>query len=167
MIRQLWQFVFFQIQWWCCLLSTVSPHYHDLFLLALVLAVYDACRHFKTPARWLLFLLIASLGLINDTLLMHVNILYFFDDSLLIIPPWLLVLWLCFGGWFLKADWINNNYFLMALLGALGGPLSYFAGFKLGAISFPQPLLLTMIILSVDWLLLALTLTTLNGLCRK
>ncbi|HGK6671984.1 TPA: DUF2878 domain-containing protein [Legionella pneumophila] len=167
MIRQLGQFVFFQIQWWCCLLSASSPHYRYLFLFALVLAVYDVWRHFKIPRLWLLLVLIASLGLINDTLLMHLNILYFFDDSLLIIPPWLWVLWVCFGGWFLKADWINKNYLLMSLLGAIGGPLSYFAGFKLGAISFPQPLFVTMIILLIDWILLVLTITKLNGLWRK
>ena len=49
-------------------------------------------------------------------------------------PLWLLVLWANFALTMNGCiDWLHGRYALAAALGAIGGPLSYFGGLKLGA----------------------------------
>ena len=55
-------------------------------------------------------------------------------------PVWMIALWAnvaCTIHYSL--GWIRSRPWLSALLGAVGGPLAFVAGEKLGAVSFPYP----------------------------
>ncbi len=55
-------------------------------------------------------------------------------------PAWLVLMWMAFAT-MLNAGlaWLKHRLVLAALLGLFGGPLSYFAGARLGAMQFSDP----------------------------
>ncbi len=54
-------------------------------------------------------------------------------------PPWMVALWANFGlALPVSMAWLQGRWWAAALLGGLGGPLSYLAGERLGAISLEE-----------------------------
>ena len=54
-------------------------------------------------------------------------------------PYWMLFMWLIFGATLnLSMSWIRGRPLLAALIGAIGGPLAYLAGARLGGITFVE-----------------------------
>ncbi len=52
-------------------------------------------------------------------------------------PYWIVTMWMLFGTTLnVSLNWLKGRPLLAALLGLVGGPASYFAGFKLGGIQF-------------------------------
>jgi hypothetical protein len=47
--------------------------------------------------------------------------------------------------------WLAGRYRLAALLGVVGGPLSYYSGARLGALSFPEELVTSLLIIGLVW----------------
>lgn len=47
--------------------------------------------------------------------------------------------------------WLAGHYIVAALLGAVAGPLSYYAGAQLGALTLHPTLAVSMIALAVVW----------------
>ena len=66
-------------------------------------------------------------------------------------PPWMIGLWLNFAATLnVSLAWLQGRYLLAALFGALGGPLAYYGGAKLGATaSLPTPS--GILILALGW----------------
>ena len=96
-------------------------------------------------------LLLVVVGLSLDSLLTLVGLFDFSE-----FPYWLAVLWIAFVltlGHSLK--WLRQLHPLwQAMVGAMTGTLSYFAGYQLEAVTFPHGVLLSCIVLSVVWAIL-------------
>jgi fucose 4-O-acetylase-like acetyltransferase len=55
-------------------------------------------------------------------------------------PVWIIALWAGFATLLpVSLRWLLGRWRTAALFGAVGGPLAYYAGMKLGAVSFPDP----------------------------
>lgn len=68
------------------------------------------------------------------------------------LPLWVFVIWAQFATLFRFAlHWLSGRYLLGAFLGALGGPLAYWGGIRLGAASFGDNPLFTLVVLAVVW----------------
>lgn len=99
-------------------------------------------------------LLPAAFGMAVDTLL-TVSGVFVFSPGPLILPLWLCALWLAFATTLpLSLRVLSRHPVLAAVAGAVGFPLSYLAGFKLGAVGFGLPLSVVMILLIFIWALL-------------
>jgi hypothetical protein len=62
------------------------------------------------------------------------------------------VLWIQFATTFRYAlHWLSGRYLLSSLLGAIGAPLAFWGGEKLGAITFLEPRWLNFTLLSLLW----------------
>ena len=48
-------------------------------------------------------------------------------------------------------NWLHGKYLLAAILGAVGGPLAYWAGDRLGAIEIAQPLVVPLLAIGLAW----------------
>jgi hypothetical protein len=105
-----------------------------------------------------LILVISSIGAVLDSLLAILGVFTFSKAYLLLapqsIPLWLYLLWLAFAmtlarslSWFVVRGW------LFLVLAIVGGPLSYIAGRKLGAVSFEDS---GIILLVVEWFIIGL-----------
>ena len=68
-----------------------------------------------------------------------------------ISPPWMICLWLNFAATLnVSMAWLRGRYLLAALFGAIGGPLAYYSGAKLGAIG-ALPTTTGMLLLAIGW----------------
>ncbi len=161
-------FVLFQISWLVCVLSGAA----DNNLPAVLMTVVFVLVHFRYFAwRYTDFrLIIAGLlvGLVLDSFYSATGLMAYNGQTMPPFAPWwILCLWINFMltlnhslGWLLERRW------LAALISAIGSPLSYFAGQKLGALSWLQPEMLIMVT-AVSWAFAVPMLLTLASHWRK
>jgi len=68
------------------------------------------------------------------------------------IPLWLMVIWLGLATTpHHSLAWLKKRPLLSAVFGAIGGPVAYWAGVRLGAASFNWPLLQSLLFLAFIW----------------
>jgi len=66
-------------------------------------------------------------------------------------PPWMICLWLNFAATLnVSMTWLRDRYILAAAFGAVGGPLAYYSGAKLGATE-ALPTMTGMLLLAIGW----------------
>ncbi|MDQ1348985.1 MAG: hypothetical protein QG573_2363 [Acidobacteriota bacterium] len=67
-------------------------------------------------------------------------------------PVWVLMLWLQLGTTLRSSlAWLSRRYGLAAALGAVGGPVAFLAGERLGAATWGEPRWLTALSLAMVW----------------
>ncbi len=72
-----------------------------------------------------------------------------------VVPPWIVSLWLGFAMLpRFSLGWLAGRPVLAALFGVIGGPLSYFAGSRFGAVAVAEEPLLTWGALAVEYAIL-------------
>jgi hypothetical protein len=95
------------------------------------------------PGREVLLLVAAGvLGLVLDSALVLAGRLAFAEGVLVpgLAPYWMVTLWVLFATTFNRSlRWLRGLLPLAALLGAVGGPLAYLAGARLGAAEVLEP----------------------------
>lgn len=136
-------FIAFQVGWFACVLGGANgwPWLGALVATAVIaLHLYQAAR---PRAELTLIALSGLLGFGADSLLTGLGLLHFpsgqFHDRL--APYWMVAMWLMFATTFnVSLRWLKPRLGLAALLGAVGGPLAYYAGARLDGVSFDDPL---------------------------
>ncbi len=131
-------FILFQLAWFACIFSSLSPL---PLLLPFIGSVPVLIRSIYTQGIFMLtpfFLSCLIMGLIGDACLVFFGFIQFSDyPSIMGVPYWMLLLWFNFGlmlrpvfEWFLNARW-------RCFLGfSMGGGLAYYSGHKLGVLHF-------------------------------
>ena len=140
--------LWFQTTWFCLVLGRESllPVSGALILLHLALV--------RDPWTELLRLSsIAAIGVSVDAVLSYSGLFYFPGDVL--VPLWLCCLWLTFATTLTRSlAWLGRHPLLTGLVGAVALPLNYWAGQRLGAVEFPQPLIVTLGTMALLWLVM-------------
>ena len=147
MLKNLINAGLFQLGWFACVLGGNS--------LWLLLAGGALLAHLLWVSRSLaqvrLIAVVCVLGSTVDGLLLNAGV-FAFKQAGVLIPFWLVLLWALLAitlnhclAWTAKPLW------RAILLGAIGGPLSYYAGQRLGAVQFPLGLWPTLLGLSLLW----------------
>ncbi len=141
-MRRLINYLGFQAGWFACILGAAAgyPWLGAVVVTAIVAA--HLAWNARRVSESLLIGLAAALGYIADSVLALGGCLQFEPQTLLGAPSpiWMVALWANFAAtlrWSLA--WLDGRYAAGALLGALGGPLAYYAGARLGAVSFENP----------------------------
>lgn len=110
---------------------------------------------------------ITMIGVMGDVLLTHYQVFIFPEKNLhgfvaesswlssevASFPLWLFFLWLGFAShaWLLRAVILKTPRWLLVALCAVSGPLSYYAGYELGAVNFSETIVTTLLILFLLW----------------
>lgn len=137
----------FQIGWFACVLGGNSPW----LLLAGAALLANALWISRSAAEVRLLLTVCLLGTCIDSLLLNAGVFEFKQPGVL-IPFWLMVLWALLAITLNHClAWTARPVWRAIVLGAIGGPLSYYAGQRLGAVQFPLGLWPTLIGLSALW----------------
>jgi hypothetical protein len=100
-----------------------------------------------------LILACTAVGLVFDSLLLATRWVSYPNGEWLpgMAPYWIVAIWLLFATTLnLSMGWLKGRLPLAVMLGALGGPLSYIAGEKLGAMRLENPEA-ALIALAVAW----------------
>jgi hypothetical protein len=139
----------YQLIWLLCVLGGNRGALVALLLLLIHLVQTDKRAADLKMMGFLLFV-----GLLVDGTLQQLGF-FTFTVTGFPIPFWLMVIWL---GLAITPHhslaWLKNRALLSMFFGALGGPLAYWAGARLGAASFTWPLLSSLGILAIVWALL-------------
>lgn len=144
----------FQSAWWACIAGVG----HGLELPALAYCSLLACLHLaftKTRRQEVLLAAISVLaGLAIDSMLQALGFINFYGWSLVGLSPfWLWALWVLFAMTLNSslAFLQNTPWVMSAILGALFGPLTYYAGAQLGAAAFDASVI-NFLALALTWM---------------
>ncbi|MDR9876833.1 DUF2878 domain-containing protein [Pseudomonas allii] len=150
MLKTLANAVLFQCGWFACVLGGDSAW---LMVGLAVLAI-----HLLWISSWAqdgrLILGVTLLGTLVDTVLRTVGFFQFIEPGPL-IPLWLILLWALLATTLRHClAWSTQPWWHAALLGAVGGPMSYYAGSQLAGVSFGYALGPSLFGLALLWALL-------------
>ena len=146
----------YQICWLVCILGGANGYpLAGVFAVAMAVAyhLYAAPR----PSTELALLSFAALiGGAWDSLLVNAGWLVYPSGTLIdgTAPYWIVALWISFATTFnVGLRWFKQRLLLASVFGALGGPLAFWAGERLGGVIFAQPAA-GFIALALGWALL-------------
>ncbi len=156
MKAKLLNFVLFQAAWFGCVLSAARGLWWMPPLCAIcACAVYLYGSDNRASALRLLGT-VTALGTVVDVALWKLNVVSFArsDASWLSGTIWFASLWAAFATTLqLSLAWLQSRVVASILFGAIGGPLAYVAGEKLGALSLPSKAV-SLSVLAVEWAML-------------
>ncbi|QJR13738.1 DUF2878 domain-containing protein [Usitatibacter palustris] len=148
--------VFFQLAWFACVLGAAA-RIPSLGLLVVAAVVTWHLARARQPRRELVMLGVAVLvGAAFETLLVQMGWVRYPEGALLegLAPAWMVALWALFATTLnVSLRWLRARLGLAAVLGALGGPASYYAGSRLGAMELTA-LDAALVAIAIGWALL-------------
>jgi hypothetical protein len=124
-----------------------------LAVVAGVAGLHLALRRPRGP-EVLLLLFAGALGYALDSLLVIAGVLEFTPAARLGGPSalWMVALWVNLGTTLnVSLGWLRGRYLLSAALGFVAGPVAYYAGARLEAITFGLALPLSLAVIAVEW----------------
>jgi Protein of unknown function (DUF2878) len=149
-------FVAFQLGWFACVVGAARGWPVTGTAIATVIVAWHIVRAARPAEELKLIVVALLLGALWDSSLSALGLLDFTSGTRLVglAPPWILALWALFATTLnLSLEWLKQRWLLAALLGAVAGPLSYWAGVRLGAVQFVAPWLV-LTVLSIGWALM-------------
>jgi hypothetical protein len=147
----LWNFAAYQLAWFAVVIGAAQGvAWAGAAAAILVAAVHVALR--RDPLDLKLIGLAVGIGLLVDSTLALTGQVRFaaaWPEGF--APYWMLSLWMAFATTLNHSlRWLMNRPVAAALAGALGGPLAYLAGAKLGALTIVTPPL-TLPLIALLW----------------
>ncbi|MCU1780085.1 DUF2878 domain-containing protein [Pseudomonas sp. 14P_5.3_Bac1] len=160
MLKSLANAVLFQCGWFACVLGGDSEW---LLVVGAVLAI-----HLLWISSWSregqVILAVTLFGTVVDTALRTFGVFHFSFPGPL-IPFWLVLLWALLATTLRHClAWSAQPWWRASVLGAVGGPLSYYAGSQLAGVSFGYGTAPTLIGLALLW---ALVFPVLHWIARQ
>jgi hypothetical protein len=129
----------YQLCWFACILGGAN----GMPLLGVAIVMLAVAYHlFNAPAPRSEFILMAIAAVIGgtwDSLLVAMGWLVYPSGTLVAgtAPYWIVALWVAFATTFnVSLSWFKKHLALAALCGAVGGPLAFLAGERLGGVVF-------------------------------
>lgn len=148
-------FLAFQIGWFACVLGGAHALPWVGTGIALAIVAWHLTRAARPKQELLLVLSAAVIGALFDSLLVALGWLVYPSGTLIAgtAPHWIVALWMLFAITLnLSLAWLKRRLWVAVLFGAIGGPLAYLGGAKLGALSFAAPTP-ALIALAIGWAL--------------
>ncbi|MBN2993856.1 DUF2878 domain-containing protein [Pseudomonas cedrina subsp. fulgida] len=150
MLKTLANAALFQCGWFACVLGGDSGW--------LLVGLAALAIHLLWISSWArdgrLILGVTLLGTLVDSVLRNLGFFQFNEPGPL-IPFWLIVLWALLATTLRHClAWSTQPWWRAALLGAVGGPMSYYAGSQLAGVSFGYALWPSLFGLALLWAVL-------------
>jgi Protein of unknown function (DUF2878) len=139
--RVLLNFAVFYVAWFACVLG--AAHLHPV-LGTLAVAAAAGLHLGLAPRPGIeLRLLLATLGIgtVWDSALLDLGITHYATGLFApgVAPHWIMALWVLFATTLnVSLAWLKGRWLLAAAFGAVGSPLSFFAGYRMGAVQMPD-----------------------------
>ena len=107
-------------------------------------------------AEFRLLAIAALIGLVWESFLVMTGLVEYNAASVLpgLAPYWIVAMWVLFATTInVGMRWLKKNIYVAAIAGAIGGPMSFLAGSKAGAVSFADPTV-SLIVIGIGWAVL-------------
>ncbi|HYN77500.1 MAG TPA: DUF2878 domain-containing protein [Lamprocystis sp. (in: g-proteobacteria)] len=149
-------FLAYQISWFAAVLGGANGlPWAGVAVTAAAIGLHLALA--RSPGREaVLILAITTIGALWESLMVVFGLLEYPSGMVLpwLAPAWIIAMWAGFATTLtVSMRWLLGRWRLAALFGAIGGPLAFYAGMRLGAVSFPDPAV-SLAVLAVGWALL-------------
>jgi len=159
-------FVLFQLGWFACVLGAAHGQAWLGPLAVLAIVTIHLALSLRPLAELKLVIAVAALGCVVDSVVLASGWLRYpvGHGFGFLAPVWIVAMWALFATTLnVSMRWLHGRIGLAVLLGAAGGPLSYYGGQKLGAVTFLEPVP-ALIALAVAW---AIAMPMLIGLANR
>lgn len=138
--------VLFQLGWFACVLGAANGYAREGAIAAGLIVALHIARATRPGREAKLALAAALLGLAFESALVWAGWVRV-DDGIY----WLVALWALFATTLNESlRMLQTRPWIAALFGAVGGPLAYYAGARMGALDFVQPAAM-LAALAVGW----------------
>ena len=147
-------FALYYAGWFACVLGPAWGYPWAGTAVALALIGCHLALVHRRRDEILLMAVAASFGTVVDALQMGAGLLRFPTGTLFgfLPPPWMIVLWAQFAATFhFSMQWLKGRPWTAALCGAIGGPLAFVAGKRMGIIAFHPAEWRSLLSLAVVW----------------
>jgi len=146
-------FIFFQLGWLACVLGgTGSWHWMGTMMVIGIVGVHLS-RASRPYDEFMLILAALLIGTVWDSLLVWAGLLSYANGVIhaALAPHWIVAMWALFATTLnLSLRWLKGRWVLATIFGAIGGPLAYYAGFRLGAVGMAN-MTNAMLALAIGW----------------
>jgi hypothetical protein len=149
-------FVLFQLGWFTCVLGAAHGMPWAGVAAALVIVAWHLARAPRPRPELTLLVIAAAIGFAWDSALVALGWIEYPNGALIpgTAPVWIVAMWVVFATTLnVSLGWLKRSLPLALLFGAVGGPLAYVAGGKLGGLSFLQQTP-ALIALALGWALI-------------
>lgn len=129
----------FQIGWFACVLSAAAGQPIWGAAISIMIIGWHVWRASAPFAEFKLIMLAMLIGLIWDSFLVWQHWLDYESGILLAntAPYWIVLMWALFATTLnVSMRWLKGRWLYAVLFGAIGGPLAFLAGQRLGAVTF-------------------------------
>ena len=137
-------FIAFQVAWFACVLGGANDRaLAGTMVVGAVIGLHLALAQRPMPEA-LLIAVVAVIGLVWDSGLVALGLMSYPTGNFApgLAPYWIVAMWALFATSLnLSMAWLKDRAWLAALFGAVGGPLAYLAGERLGGLQMPDPVL--------------------------
>jgi len=150
-------FVFFQSVWWATILGAANGAQWAGIVGVLVFMVVHLSTEDHRLAEIKSMAAIIGLGVVVDSILIAINVFEApgWGPSGWVCTPWMIALWVNFSMAINRSlNWLKPRLGLAAFFGITGGPLTYFAGYKFGAVEMGLGVFWTCVVFAVVWAVL-------------
>ena len=140
MSLMLQNFILFQAGWLACVIGGASSDYFwvGIAVVAVIIVVHLS-RASDIRNETTLIVITMVLGTAWDSVLVLSGLFTFMNGTIFtgMVPFWLIAMWALFATTLnVSMKWLKHKYLLAAVFGAVGGPVAYFAGHRIGAVDF-------------------------------
>jgi hypothetical protein len=151
--RVIGNFLLFQVGWFAAVLGGAYGLPLAGTAVALTVVVFHLASTPRPLPELVLIGIATAVGAAWDSLLVATGWLVFASGTLVpgTAPVWIVAMYALFATTLnVSLNWLKGRYLIAALFGAIGGPLAYYAGMKLGGVSFPD-MPVAMTALAIGW----------------
>ncbi|MGH7785769.1 MAG: DUF2878 domain-containing protein [Candidatus Binatia bacterium] len=160
-------YALYQAGWFACILGPAWGYPFAGTAIALGLIGVHLALARRRRDEVVLMLWAALIGTVADSAQIALGTLGFRSGVVVawLPPPWLVVLWMQFATTFQYAmAWMQGRPLAAALFGAVGGPLAFWAGWRMGVVELHPQHWLSYLTLAVVW---SIALPLLAGLAAR
>jgi len=129
-------FLLFQAGWFICVLGAANEIGNLAALLTFLLVLLHLVINQRKMETGILIVMISIVGWAWDSILAQIGMLSYMGAlSSGVAPLWIAAMWAIFATTIDSSmKWLEGQYFMALILGAIFGPLAYYSASKLGAV---------------------------------
>ncbi|MCG6939316.1 MAG: DUF2878 domain-containing protein [Gammaproteobacteria bacterium] len=150
-------FLLFQAGWFACVLGGAYDYALPGSLIAIMVIAFHCYRAADATNELRLLLLAFVIGFVFESIVTSQGLAQYQHGQLIndIAPYWMILMWPLFATTLnLSMHWLKSlNLLLTALAGAIFAPMAYFAGNRLGAVEYDNPVI-SLGLIAAGWAIL-------------
>lgn len=143
----------FQIGWFSCVIGAANGYPSVGLVVTMLVVLLHLVLAYQPRTELVLIAIAGVIGACFDSLLLQTGWVSYPNGILLagIAPYWIVAMWVLFATTLnVSMRWLHGNYTAAALLGLIGGPLSYLGGARLGGLVFVETTS-ALVALAIGW----------------